>query len=154
MSDIVDQETRSRMMSGIGAKNTKPELIIRKALHRRGFRYKIHDKSLPGKPDLVLPRHRAVIFVNGCFWHGHDCSLFQWPKTREEFWRDKIGSNQERDQRNLNECVKQGWRVLTISECALKGSKKLGIEQTLDQTVRWILSDDTSKAITESKEDI
>lgn len=152
MSDIVDQETRSRMMSRIGTKNTKPELIIRKALHRRGFRFKIHDKSLPGKPDLVLPRHRAVIFVNGCFWHGHDCSLFKWPKTREAFWRDKIGANKKRDRRNSNECLEQGWRVLTISECALKGRNKLGVERTLDETVRWILSNDTTKTITESSD--
>ena len=93
MADVVDRKTRSRMMSGIRGKNTRPELLIRKGLHARGFRFRLHDKRLPGKPDLVLPKYSAVIFVHGCFWHGHDCHLFKWPQSRREFWRKKITRN-------------------------------------------------------------
>jgi DNA mismatch endonuclease, patch repair protein len=89
MTDIVDSATRSRMMSGIRGKHTRPERMIRSALHRRGFRFRLHG-NLPGKPDLVLSRYHAVIFVHGCFWHGHECDLFRWPGTRKKFWREKI----------------------------------------------------------------
>ena len=97
MTDVVDRETRSRMMAGIRGKDTKPELTIRKAIHARGFRYRIHDRRLPGKPDMVFPRYRAVILVNGCFWHGHNCHLFKWPSTRVDFWKTKIERNREKD---------------------------------------------------------
>ena len=100
MTDVVNKQTRSRMMSGIKSKNTKPELIIRKALFKKGFRFKLHDKSLPGKPDLVLPKYDAVIFIHGCFWHQHNCHLFKWPSTRPEFWETKIHRNVEVDKRN------------------------------------------------------
>ncbi len=90
MPDVVSRAKRGEMMSGIRGKNTKPELVIRSALHRAGYRFRLHTRSLPGKPDLVLPKYRAAIFVNGCFWHGHDCHLFKWPGTRKDFWRAKI----------------------------------------------------------------
>ena len=136
--DTVDKETRSRMMAGIRGKNTKPELLIRKALFRKGFRYKLHDKSLPGKPDLVFPKYNAVIFIHGCFWHGHDCHLFKWPSTRREFWKTKITRNQEVDARNYKALKKEGWRVLTIWECSIKGKNQIGVENVVDQAENWL----------------
>mgnify|MGYP001813680444 FL=1 len=121
MADVVDRKTRSRMMSGIRGKNTRPELLIRKGLHARGFRFRLHDKRLPGKPDLVLPKYSAVIFVHGCFWHGHDCHLFKWPQSRREFWRKKITRNKVKDAESYVSLKKEGWYILTIWECALKG---------------------------------
>jgi DNA mismatch endonuclease, patch repair protein len=97
MADIVPKAKRSEMMAGIRGKNTRPEMLVRRALHAHGYRFRLHRKDLPGKPDIVLPKYRAVIFVHGCFWHGHDCHLFKWPKTREDFWIQKIKNNQERD---------------------------------------------------------
>ncbi len=140
MTDIVDRQTRSRMMSGIRGKNTKPELIIRKRLHASGFRYKLHDKKLPGKPDMVFPKYKAVIFVNGCFWHGHNCHLFKWPASREEFWRTKITRTQEKDKENIEELLSNGWRVLQIWECAIKGKKRLPLETIIEHTVFWLKS--------------
>ena len=114
MVDVVDRKTRSRMMSGIRGKNTRPELLIRKGLHARGFRFRLHDKRLPGKPDLVLPKYSAVIFVHGCFWHGHDCHLFKWPQSRREFWRKKITRNKVKDAESYVSLKKEGWYILTI----------------------------------------
>ena len=103
MTDIVDKTTRSRMMSGIKGKNTKPEILIRSLLHQEGFRFRIHDNNLPGQPDIVLKKYRAVIFIHGCFWHRHECHLFKWPKTRPEFWKNKINRNHENDTQTLRE---------------------------------------------------
>ena len=108
------------MMAGIRAQDTKPEMIVRRGLHAMGFRFRLHDRKLPGKPDLVFPMHRAVIFVNGCFWHGHDCALFKWPASREEFWREKITKNRANDASNAVFLAGLGWRSLTIWECAIK----------------------------------
>ncbi|GAK46717.1 DNA mismatch endonuclease vsr [Tepidicaulis marinus] len=140
MADIVTTEVRSRMMSGIRGKNTKPELAVRKALHRLGFRYRLHDRSLPGKPDLVFPKYRAVIFVHGCFWHGHDCHLFKWPKTRQEFWRNKIEKNRSNDARAIAELEEQGWRVAVIWECALKGKEQQPYELAIERCTVWLSS--------------
>lgn len=126
------------MMSGIRGANTRPELALRKGLHRRGFRYRLHDKCLPGKPDLVFPKHHAVIFVNGCFWHGHDCHLFKWPKTREDFWKTKISRNKERDAAALAELRAKGWRVGVIWECALKGKTRRLLDDVLDECAAWL----------------
>jgi DNA mismatch endonuclease, patch repair protein len=123
LADVVDAATRSRMMAGIRGKDTKPEMIVRRALHARGFRYTLHNRKLPGSPDLCFPKYRAVIFVHGCFWHGHECELFQWPKTRQEFWQEKIGANRKRDRRVVRELRRQGWRVITVWECAVKNAK-------------------------------
>lgn len=139
MADVVDAATRSRMMSGIRGKNTRPELLIRKALHARGFRYRLHC-DLPGKPDICLPKHRAVIFVHGCFWHGHDCHLFKWPKTRPEFWCEKIERNRAVDEAALLALREAGWRVATVWECALKGRLRLSPDQVLLELERWLLS--------------
>ena len=108
-------------MAAIKGSHTKPELAVRKALHALGLRYRLHARELPGKPDLVFPRYNAVVFVNGCFWHQHDCHLFKWPGTREHFWREKIGRNVANDQRAIEELERKGWRIATIWECALKG---------------------------------
>ena len=128
MPDVVTRETRSRMMSGIQGKDTKPELLIRHGLHAMGFRYRLHATQLPGKPDLVFRKYRAVIFVNGCFWHGHECHLFKWPSSRQEFWRNKIGRTVERDKENNTALVNAGWRVMRIWECAVKGKGKPPLE--------------------------
>jgi DNA mismatch endonuclease (patch repair protein) len=118
MVDVVDKKTRSRMMSGIRGKNTKPELQVRKSLHAGGFRFRLHVKELPGKPDLVLPKHRAVIFVHGCFWHRHQgCKFAVLPKSNSEFWARKLDSNRERDLLHGQQLSSLGWRVFTIWEC-------------------------------------
>lgn len=117
MVDMVDAATRSRMMSGIRGKDTKPEIIVRRALHKAGFRYRLHDKKLPGTPDIVLPKYRTVIFVHGCFWHGHMCHKFKWPKTREVWWREKIEANVARDSLHISKLKKLEWTVLEIWEC-------------------------------------
>ncbi|MAE92655.1 MAG: very short patch repair endonuclease [Pelagibaca sp.] len=113
--------TRSAMMSRIGPKDTKPEIMVRKGLHRLGFRYRLHTKDLPGKPDIVLPKYRTVIFVHGCFWHGHEgCHYFRIPKTNTDFWQTKIGRNQERDAVVRQRLAQSGWRILTVWECATR----------------------------------
>jgi len=138
MTDIVDKKNRSRMMSGIQGKNTKPEVVVRKALFADGFRYRLHDKQLPGKPDLVFPKYHAVILINGCFWHLHGCHLFKWPSSPPEFWKQKLESNRERDLRNMEQLRQQGWRVLVIWECALKGKQRLPFEQVIQLTSDWL----------------
>ena len=135
------------MMSGIRGRDTKPELLLRKGLHAMGFRYKLHDKSLPGKPDLVFPRYRAVILVNGCFWHGHDCHLFKWPKSREDFWREKIKSNIDRDRLVTSQLKEQGWRVLRVWECALKGRTRIGLDEVLEDSALWLIGQEQEKDI-------
>jgi len=147
MTDIVDKVTRSRMMSGIRGKNTKPEIVIRKGLHALGFRYRLHSPKLPGKPDIVIRKYRAIILINGCFWHAHDCHLFKWPSTRKEFWEEKILSNTSRDQKNLKYYSDAGWKTLIIWECALKGKTKLPLESILDSIVYWIVHDTTDRNI-------
>ena len=144
MVDVVSPKTRSQMMSGIQGKNTKPEVKIRKVLHRKGFRYRLHVKSLPGKPDLVFPKYNAVIQINGCFWHGHNCHLFKWPSTRPEFWRNKITGNIERDKKNVFELERLGWRVLTIWECAVKGRYRKPYETLIEQISNWLTMSEVS----------
>lgn len=128
------------MMSGIGSKNTKPEVQVRKALFARGFRYRLHEKKLPGKPDLVFPKYRAVIFIHGCFWHGHGCSLFRWPSSNIHFWKTKITHNQERDHTVIEELSNMGWRVLTVWECAIKGYGKWAWSELIDNISEWLIS--------------
>ena len=139
MSDVVDVATRSRMMSGIRAKNTQPEVLVRKALHRRGFRYRLHVKDLPGHPDMVFPKYRAVIFTHGCFWHGHTCPLFKVPQTRRDFWVEKIEGNRQRDKRVLDALNQMGWRVLVIWECALRGkAARNRLDETVGDIAEWL----------------
>ena len=141
MTDNVDQVTRSRMMSGIRNKDTAPEMAIRKALHSRGFRYRTHVTYLPGKPDIVLPRFRAAILVHGCFWHGHDCSMFRLPGSRREFWKAKILQNRKRDANVRQRLYALGWRSLTIWECAIRGPEKRDFNQLVDDVATWLESD-------------
>lgn len=138
MPDIVDPETRSRMMAGIRGRNTKPEITIRKALHARGFRYRLHVSGVPGNPDIVFPRRSAVALIHGCFWHGHDCPLFRLPGTRAEFWRTKIERNRQRDQEVASSLKQAGWRRLTIWECALRGKGRLDFPSLIDRADAWL----------------
>ena len=125
MADVHTPEQRSYNMSRIRSKNTKPEELVRKYLFSQGFRYRKNDVRLPGKPDIVLPKHKTVIFVNGCFWHGHEgCKYFVWPQNNADFWREKIGRNISRDAKTLKALNVAGWRVITIWECELKAEKR------------------------------
>jgi DNA mismatch endonuclease (patch repair protein) len=138
MADVVDRATRSRMMAGIRGRDTGIELAIRKALHARGFRFRVNDRRLRGRPDIVLPRWDAVILVHGCFWHSHDCGLCRLPSTRPEFWRDKLAGNAERDERNRQALLKSGWRVATVWECALRGRGPATVQTVADQLGEWL----------------
>ena len=126
MADIFTPEERSRIMSRIRDRNTKPELIVRRMVHRMGYRYRLHKKDLPGKPDIVLSKYRKVIFVHGCFWHVHtSCSHFTLPKTNSEFWMEKLKQNVERDERNIKRLEEMGWKALVVWECETKHPEKL-----------------------------
>jgi DNA mismatch endonuclease, patch repair protein len=121
MTDVHDNKTRSYNMSRIRSKDTQPEIILRKFLFGKGFRYKLHEKSLPGTPDMVFPKYKTVLFVHGCFWHGHEeCEYFVIPKTHREWWIAKINRNKQRDTENMTKLRKQGWKVITIFECRLR----------------------------------
>ncbi|HDS1633191.1 TPA: DNA mismatch endonuclease Vsr [Stenotrophomonas maltophilia] len=135
MVDSLTPEQRSAQMSRIRGSNTKLEVLVRKALHARGLRYRLGGAKLPGRPDIVLPKYRTVVFVHGCFWHGHDCPLYRLPKTRPEFWADKIGRNRIRDLRVTAELETMGWRVLTVWECSLRGKTASERASFLDQLV-------------------
>jgi DNA mismatch endonuclease (patch repair protein) len=129
MADVHDKATRSFNMSRIKSKNTKPEILVRKFLHAQGFRFKLHDKKLPGKPDIVLPKYKTVIFVHGCFWHGHKhCKYFIVPKTRTEWWLNKINSNIANDVKTVKALKKESWKIINLWECDLKPAK---LERTL-----------------------
>ena len=138
MADVHTPDVRSKNMAAIRNRDTKPEVFVRKALFAQGFRYRKNVKTLPGKPDIVLPKYKAVILIHGCFWHGHSCYLFKVPKTRTDFWLNKIEENRTRDLRNTRELEAQGWRVLVIWECALKGKHKLSEHELLKKTENWI----------------
>ncbi|MEJ8817402.1 very short patch repair endonuclease [Lacibacter sp. H407] len=134
MADVHTKAQRSYNMSRIKGKNTKPELLVRKYLHAQGFRYKLHDKTLPGKPDLVLPKYNTAIFIHGCFWHGHaNCKYFTIPKTRTDWWMDKINKNRTNDVKAMKLLKEDGWKIITIWECKLKPAK---LEQTLAALVK------------------
>ncbi|WP_286677320.1 very short patch repair endonuclease [Aminobacterium sp. EBM-42] len=147
MVDIVSKEKRSQMMSGIRSVDTRPELFVRKALHAKGFRYSLHSTKLPGKPDLVFPRFRGVIFVSGCFWHGHNCHLFKLPSTRRDFWEKKIQKNRERDELAVSQLRHLGWRVLIVWECALKGKFKQNPERIIEEISSWLYGNDCLKVL-------
>jgi DNA mismatch endonuclease (patch repair protein) len=139
MPDVVNARTRSRMMSGIKGKNTRPELLLRQALHARGFRFRLHPRGLPGRPDLVFAKHKAVVMVNGCFWHMHECQLFKWPETRAAFWTQKLTHNCLRDAAVRSELIEGGWRVATVWECALRGSQHK-LTRAVDRVENWLRS--------------
>ena len=135
------------MMSRIGTKDTKPEIMVRKGLHRLGFRYRLHTKDLPGKPDIVLPKHRAVIFIHGCFWHGHQgCHYFRIPKTNTNFWQAKIERNRERDAAVRQRLVESGWRVLTVWECA---TRQVSEDFLIPVIANWLAGPEVEAGISE-----
>lgn len=136
MADIVNATTRSRMMSRIRGKDTKIEFTVRRYLHKRGFRFRLHRKDLPGKPDLYLKRFNAVIFVHGCFWHAHDCHLFKLPKTRKVWWAKKLTRNRERDATAAANCRRLGLNVIEIWECSLRGKTDAQQEAHLAMIVK------------------
>ena len=125
-------------MARIRGRDTRPELVIRRGLHARGYRYRLHDRKLPGRPDIVFPGRRAAILVHGCFWHGHDCPLFRWPDTRAAFWREKIGRNRERDVATRASLRDADWRLLEIWECALKGRARRPSEEVIARAAVWL----------------
>lgn len=135
MADVHSKTIRSYNMSRIKGKNTTPEILVRKYLHARGFRYKLHDKALPGKPDLVLPKYNTVIFIHGCFWHAHEgCKYFVIPKTRTEWWKNKIYGNRKRDEENQKQLQTKGWKVIQVWECDLKSANiNLTLKRVADQ---------------------
>jgi len=144
--DIWDKEKRSQVMSKIRSKNTKPELTLRKALFAKGFRYRVNDKKLPGKPDIVLPKHKTVIFVHGCFWHKHEaCKYAYTPKTNTEFWIDKITSNVERDKINTEKLTVAGWKVVTVWECEIRYTYKHDFSALIDKLTNTILEISSAK---------
>lgn len=150
-TDVVDKATRSRMMSGIRSKNTRPEVFLRKGLHALGFRFRLHVKEIPGKPDIALPKYKALIIVHGCFWHGHDCHYFKLPKTRTEFWRTKIDSNKNRDIVTQQKQHEMGWRTLVVWECAIRANQKQGaLLNTVKLAADWLNSSSTSAVINEN----
>jgi len=140
MADVHTPEVRSFNMSAIKGTNTKPEIKVRKILHNKGFRFRINNRKLPGKPDLVFKKYKAVIFVNGCFWHKHNCHFFKLPATRTEFWNQKINGNVKKDSENLKNLAELGYRIMIIWECSLKGKTRLD-DQILGETIStWLRS--------------
>lgn len=138
MADVHNKETRSYNMSRIKGKNTKPEIMVRRFLFSNGFRYRLHDKKLPGKPDIVLPKYKTVIFVHGCFWHGHEgCKYYVIPKTRTEWWTEKINTNRRNDIANARKLIDSGWKIINVFECELKAARK---EMTLNSLLERLRS--------------
>ena len=127
-------------MARIKGKNTKPEMVLRRALHALGFRYRLHVSGMPGKPDLVLPRYRAAVFIHGCFWHGHDCELFRIPATRSDFWREKLAGNRARDDAALDSLAAMGWRTLVVWECAMRGKSRRSADEIACRMAEWLRS--------------
>ncbi|WP_259781009.1 very short patch repair endonuclease [Aestuariispira ectoiniformans] len=140
MVDFLNPIERSERMSRIRGKDTKPEFVVRQLLHANGFRYRLHRKDLPGRPDLVLPKHKLAIFVHGCFWHAHNCHIFTMPKTKTAFWKSKFQTNIERDIKNRDALVKGGWRVLYIWECAISGKTRLANDELFRQFRQFLKS--------------
>jgi DNA mismatch endonuclease (patch repair protein) len=137
-TDVLTPQQRAHCMSRIRGRDTRPEMLIRRGLFARGWRYRLHATGLPGRPDMVFPARRAVIFVHGCFWHMHDCHLFTMPATRSDFWDDKLRRNRERDAATLKALELRGWRVLIVWECALKGPLRLALDYVLTQCESWL----------------
>ena len=148
MTDVHNASVRSRNMRAIRSKDTKPELYIRRLLHRNGFRFRLHPSNLPSKPDIYMPKYHAVIWVHGCFWHGHGCHLSNLPKSNVQFWNTKIDDNRKRDRRQLGELNALGIKVMIIWECALKGKKRLSEQDLFESLEEWLLSIDLNCQLT------
>ncbi|MGE0281638.1 MAG: very short patch repair endonuclease [Rhizobiaceae bacterium] len=145
--DTISKERRSWVMARIRSKDTGPEIQIRRGLHALGFRFRLHSSRFPGKPDLVLPKYRAVVFVHGCYWHGHDCGEAKLPASNQDYWSPKIARTRARDQRHLESVAAAGWRSLTIWECALRGKRRRSVETVVGEAARWITEDRSSAVI-------
>lgn len=137
-TDVLSPAQRSFNMSRIGGRDTAPEILLRRALHARGWRYRVNVRSLPGRPDLVFAKAGAVVFVHGCFWHRHTCPMFKWPATRSVFWMAKINANAKRDAAALDALNQLGWRTLIVWECALKGPARLDADHVLKRVERFL----------------
>jgi DNA mismatch endonuclease (patch repair protein) len=144
MPDVLTPKQRQLNMSRIRGRDTKPEMLVRRGLHARGLRYCLHDRRLPGRPDLVFPKYHTVVFIHGCFWHAHGCALSKLPGTRQDFWQKKLEGNVARDRRILSALQVSGWRVLVIWECALRGPLRLDEMAVLDHVARYIRSEHVS----------
>ncbi|MBI4383070.1 MAG: DNA mismatch endonuclease Vsr [Nitrospinae bacterium] len=138
--DRVNKSKRSYIMSCVKSRHTSPEILIRKELHKIGLRYRLHDKNLPGKPDLVFPKYKAVVFVNGCFWHGHKCSKGRLPKSNLVFWREKVERNRKRDSQNARSLRRLGYKVLVVWQCSIMGRRKIEIRALGEKVRRWLCS--------------
>lgn len=138
MADVLTPELRRLNMSRVRGRDTKPEMLIRRGLHARGLRFRLHRRDLPGRPDIVLPSRKVVVFVHGCFWHGHDCPLFQMPATRPDFWREKIAANRLRDTASVEALSDLGWRIGIVWECTLRGAGRLAHDNLLDRLMDFI----------------
>lgn len=143
MVDVLTPEQRRLNMSRVKGRNTRPEMLLRRGLHARGFRFRLHSKELPGRPDLVFPKHRACVFVHGCFWHGHTCALSKMPSTRKEFWENKISGNRARDQKVAQALFDSGWKVLIVWECATRGRHRLNEDELINRCAKFITTPDT-----------
>lgn len=138
MADVLTSQQRQLNMSRIRGRDTKPEMLIRRGLHARGLRYRLHDRALPGRPDLVFPRYHTAVLIHGCFWHVHGCALSKLPATRQKFWRRKLEGNVIRDQKAIKNLLEAGWRVLVIWECALRGKRRMAESDVLDRATGFI----------------
>lgn len=138
MVDVLSPAQRHLNMSRIRGKDTKPEMLLRRGLHKLGFRYRLHVRNLPGCPDLVFPSLRAAVFVNGCFWHGHSCPMFKLPETRTDFWAKKINANRERDKRALDALHASGWRAFVLWECSVRGHNKGNLNNVIEEVASWL----------------
>ena len=145
--DKISKEKRSYVMSKVKSKNTVPELVLRKKLHHLGLRYKLHDAKLPGKPDLVFPKYKAVIFVHGCFWHGHNCGRTGIPKNNRDYWIEKIERNKRNDNEHIKVLKKANWRTMTVWECVIEGKRKMAIDDLAALIRAWLLSTEVSGVI-------
>ena len=138
MADVLTPEQRQLNMSRIKGKDTKPEMLVRRGLHVRGLRYRLHDRSLPGRPDLVFPKYNTAVFIHGCFWHAHGCVMSKLPATRQDFWKAKLSANAARDRKAVEALRADGWRVLIIWECALRGPQRWTEDAVLDRAANFI----------------
>jgi DNA mismatch endonuclease, patch repair protein len=140
MTDVLTWEQRHRCMSSVRSKDTGPEMLLRSVLHRAGLRYRLHDGTLPGSPDLAFPRFRAAVFVHGCYWHSHGCYKSTVPKSRRAFWEAKFSANRERDERNIRSLRERGWRIMIVWECALKGKTSWSAVVVANTVKEWLQS--------------
>lgn len=143
MVDVLTADQRRFNMSRVRNVDTTPELLLRRGLHARGYRFRLHRRDLPGRPDITLPKYKSVIFVNGCFWHGHECPMFKIPETRQEFWVAKIRRNRERDAHVLSSLAALGWRAFVLWECSIRGSGRRPMDAVLDEIIVWLDGNDS-----------